>query len=87
MAPQLAGKAQLAFVSLSATEARDFGAIKAEILARYDINEEAYHRCFRLAIKGRDKTYCELSIRLVDLCNKWMQNCSSVEEVSEVIYL
>ena len=36
-------------------------------------------------MKGHDKTYRELSIHLVDLRNKWMQNCYSVEEVSEVI--
>ena len=87
LAPQLTGKAQLAFAALSATEARDYDAIKAAILARYDINEEAYRRRFRSAMKGRDETYRELSIRLVDLRTKWMRNCSSVEEVSEVICL
>ena len=71
---------------MSATEARDYDAIKAAILARYDINEEAYHRRFRSAMKGRNETHRELSIRLVDLRNKWMQNFSSVE-VSEVICL
>ena len=38
-------------------------------------------------MKGREETYRELSISLVDLRNKWMRNCSSVEEVSEVICL
>ena len=84
---QLTGKAQLAFAALSPTEARDYDAIKAVILARYDINEEAYRHCFRSAMKGRDKTYHELSIHLVDLHNKWMRNCSSVEEPSKVICL
>ena len=79
LAPQLTGKAQLA---LLLTEARDYDAIKAAILARDDIDEEAYSRCIRSAMKGRDETYHELSIRLVDLRNKWMRNCSSVEEVS-----
>ena len=65
----------------------DYDAIKAAILARYDINEEAYRRRFRSAMKGHDETYHELSIRLVDLRNKWMRNHSSVEEVSEVICL
>ena len=35
LAPQLTGKAQQAFAALSATEARDYNAIKAAILARY----------------------------------------------------
>ena len=78
LAPQLTGKAQLA---LLLTEARDYDAIKAAILARDDIDEEAYSRCIRSAMKGRDETYHELSIRLVDLRNKWMRNCFSVEEV------
>ena len=74
LAPQLTGKDQLAFAAC------DYDAIKAAILARYDINEEAYRRRFCSAMKGRDATYRGLSIRLVDLRTKWMQNCSSVEE-------
>ena len=42
LAPQLTGKAQLAFAALSSTEAKDYDAIKAAILARYDVNEETY---------------------------------------------
>ena len=38
-------------------------------------------------MKGCDETYRELSICLVDFCNKWMRNYSSVEEVSKVICL
>ena len=44
LAPQLAGKAQLAFAALSSTKAKDYDAIKAAILARYDVNEETYRR-------------------------------------------
>ena len=87
LAPQLTGKAQLAFAALPPAKARDYDAIKAAILARYDINEEAYRRRFCSAAKQRDETYRELSIRLVDLRNKWMRNCSSVEDVAEVICL
>ena len=87
LAPQLTGRAQLAFAALSSTEARDYDAIKAAILARYDINEEAYRRRFRSAMKRRDETFRELSIRLVDLRNKWMRSCSSMEDVAEVICL
>ena len=87
LAPQLTGKARLAFAAVPPAEARDYDAIKAAILARYDINEEAYRRRFRSAAKQRDETYRELSIHLVDLRNKWMWNCSSVEDVAEVICL
>jgi len=44
LASQLTGKAQLVFAAISLTETRDYDAIKAAILARYDINEEAYRR-------------------------------------------
>ena len=40
-----------------------------------------------LATKHRDETYCEFSIRLVDLRNKWMRSCSSMEDVAKVICL
>ena len=54
LALQLTGKAQLAFAAMSPTEARDYDDIKAAILARYDINEEAYHRQFHFATKHHD---------------------------------
>ena len=46
-APQLSGRAQLAFAALPATSAGDYDAIKTAVLARYDINEESYRRRFR----------------------------------------
>ena len=43
LTPQLTGKAQLAFAAMSSTEAKDYDAIKAAILARHNVNEEMYH--------------------------------------------
>ena len=43
LAPQLTGRAQLAFAANSGK----YDSIKAAILQRYDINEEAYRRRFR----------------------------------------
>ena len=87
LAPQLTGKAQLAFAVMSSTEAKDYDAIKAAVLARYDVNEETYRRRFRSATKQRDETYRELSIRLLDLQNKWLRNCTSVKKRAELICL
>ena len=87
LAPQLTGKAQLAFAAMSSTEAKDYDAIKAAVLARYDVNEETYRRRFRSATKQRDETYRELSIRLLDLQNKWLRNCTSVKKMAELICL
>ena len=41
LAPQLSGRAQLAFAALPATSAGDYDGIKTAVLARYDINEES----------------------------------------------
>ena len=79
----ITGKAQLAFATMSSTEAKDYDTIKVAVLTRYDINEEAYQQRFHSAAKQRDETYRDLSIRLNDLQNKWMQNCTSVEDITE----
>ena len=84
---QLTGKAQLAFAAMSSTEAKDYDAIKAAILARYDVNEETYRRRFCSAVKQRDETYRELSIRLLDLQNKWLRNCTTVKDMATAICL
>jgi len=44
LAPQLTGKAQLAYAAVSSTEVGDYRTIKTAILARYDINFEAYRQ-------------------------------------------
>ena len=40
-----------AFAAMSSTKAKDYDAIKATVLARYDINKETYHQRFRSATK------------------------------------
>lgn len=42
LAPQLTGRAQLAFAALPTADSGKYESIKAAILQRYDINEEAY---------------------------------------------
>ena len=49
LAPQLTGKAQLAYAAVSSTEVGDYRTIKRDILARYDINFEAYRQRIRTA--------------------------------------
>ena len=49
LTPQLTGKTQLAYVAFSPADVGDYSAVKAAILARYDINTEAYCRRFRTA--------------------------------------
>ena len=44
LAPQLTGRAQLAFAALPSGDASNYDTLKAAILTRFDINEEAYRR-------------------------------------------
>ena len=46
LAPQLTGRAQLAFTALPTIDSDNYEAIKAAVLTRYNINEEAYRRRF-----------------------------------------
>ena len=50
LAPQLTGKARLAYAAMTDADARDYDRVKAAIFQRYDINEETY-RCRFRAIK------------------------------------
>ena len=44
LAPQLTGKARLAYAAMSDHDAKDYDRVKAAIFRRYDINEETYRR-------------------------------------------
>ena len=46
LAPQLTGKAQLAFAALPVSDSADYDAIKTAVLVRYDINEDSYKKSF-----------------------------------------
>ena len=83
LAPQLTGRAQLAFAALPVDDSGDYDAIKLAILQRYDITEEAYRRRFRQATRGSGETNRELAVRLMDLLGKWLKECTSLEEVRE----
>ena len=46
LAPQLTGKAQLAYVAMTDEDAKDYERVKAAIFQRYIIDEETYRHCF-----------------------------------------
>ena len=85
LVPQLSGRAQLAFAALPTTDSGDYEAIKAAILARYDINEEAYRRRFRTATRKGGESNRELAVRLMDLQGKWLRRHQTMEQVQEAI--
>ena len=83
LAPQLTGKAQLAYAALNVADASQYGKLKEAILRRYDISEETYRQRFRNEQRKTSETYGELMARLHDLASKWTAECSTVEEVVE----
>lgn len=66
LAPQLKGRAQLTFAALPSEVTGRYEAIRTAILARYDINKEAYCRRFRSATRGSGETYRELAVGIMD---------------------
>ena len=83
LAPQLTGKAQLAYAAMSTEQAGDYEALKEAILRRYDISEETYRQRFRAAVKKEDEVVSELAVRLNDLLQKWTKTCTSADEVRD----
>ena len=88
LAPNLTGRAQLAYAGIPSAEESDYKALKEAILKRSDINEEAYRQCFGAATLKDTESYRELAVRVKDLLNKWMKDHKgSVEEVLEQVAL
>ena len=79
LAPQLTGKAQQAYAALAPEDVGSYDAVKTAILRRYNINEETYRQRFR---KMRPK---ELLTRLKDLATRWTKECTSQEELLDVM--
>ena len=83
LAPQLTGKAQLAYTALCGEDAAKYNEVKAAILRRYNINSESYRTRFRGARQKDGESYCEIAVCLQDLLKKWMEGCVMVDEVLE----
>ena len=87
LAPQLTEKAQLAFAALTTENSGDYKAIKAAILARYRINEEAYRVRFRSLVRRDGETNKETATRMMDLMQKWTKEYQTVNDIQQVIGL
>jgi hypothetical protein len=59
--------------------------VKAAILHRYNINEDTYRKWFRGLTMNSGEMPRELVIHLTDLANKWIKDCSSINEVRDAI--
>ena len=87
LAPQLTGKAQQAYAAMSSEKATDYEAVKKAILIRYDINQESYRQRLRSIVRKEGESNRELTARLNDLASKWLQDCSSVDQVKDLIVM
>ena len=87
LAPQLTGKARLAYAAMSDEDAQDYDRVKAAIFQRYDINEETYRRRFRMVRPKENETPVELVIRVRDLAEKWLKDCGSRHAVIDAVVM
>ena len=85
LAPQLTGKARLAYATMSNKDARNYDRVKAAIFQRYDINEETYWRRFRAVQPKETKTPVELVIRVRDLAEKWLKDRGNRQTVVDAL--
>ena len=85
LAPQLTGKAQQAYAALPPDDAKDYDTVRAAILRRYNISEETYRRRFRAPKPKEGETPRELVTRLNDLFSRWTKDCSSREEIQDMM--
>ena len=75
LAPQLTGKACLAYAAMTDADVRDYDRMKAAIFQHYNINEETYCRCFRTVKPLENETPVELAIHVKYLVEKWLKDC------------
>ena len=85
LAPQLTGKAQLAFAALPVSDSADYDAIKTAVLIRYDINEDSYKNRFRSSKRKEGETNREFGVRMMDSLTKWLKEHKTVNQVHQVL--
>ena len=85
VAPQLTGKAHLAYATMSDEDARDYDRVKAAIFQCYDSNEETYRRRFWTVKPKEKETPVELVIRIRHLAEKWLKDCGSRQAVLDAV--
>ena len=88
LVPLLSGKARAAYVAMDILDTRDYAKVKQAILAKYEIDPEAYRHRFRSMDFLEDETARELQSRLTDLYKKWICPAEkSKEQIGDVIVL
>ena len=75
------------YTSMDATDSGDFDELKEVILKCYDITDESYRRKFRIARLKQNEINRKLQVSQADLVNKWMRECSTIEDVKDELIL
>ncbi|XP_063050483.1 uncharacterized protein LOC134445328 [Engraulis encrasicolus] len=83
------GKAQEAFVALSATDRKIYTKVKEAVLRAFEWVPEAYRSRFRNWRKGELQTHTELVRELSSFFNRWLaaENIKTFEQLSELMVL
>ncbi|XP_071501248.1 uncharacterized protein [Diadema antillarum] len=84
LAPLLSGKAREAYARLSLESSRDYDAVKAAILRRYDLTPDAYRVKFRELRVDKEETYTEFSVKLSDLLGRWLEGAGADTDVDKL---
>ena len=87
LAPQLTDRAQQTYAAMSAESARVYDELKAAILRRYNVTGDAYRQRFQTATLNAGEAPRELVTHLGDLAERWMKDCTTVEDIVDRIIL
>ena len=88
LAPQLTGKAQLAYAALSQEDARDYWTTRMAILKRYNIDTECYRVRFRTAKPSfSSESAMDFCTRLHDLAEQWLREATDRKAVVDAVIL
>ena len=85
LAPQLTGKAQLAYAAMDTEQTGNYDTLKAAILRRYEISDETYRQHFRTAKRKGGEMQAELATRLKDAARKWLKDCSTRDDLLDAV--
>ena len=88
LAPQLTGKAQLAYVALSQEDDRDCWTTRMALLKRYNIDTECYRVRFRTAKPSfSSESAMDFCTRLHDLAEQWLREATDRKAVVDAVIL
>ena len=88
LAPQLTGKAQLAYAALDQDAAHHYPTTKTAILRRYNIDAECYRSRFRAAKPTFSvESALDFCTRLHDLAEQWLREATDRADVVDALIL